>query len=229
MDKQLTTKSLTENQPARMSAEERRQQLLQVAVGLFSNCGFSGTTTKQIAQAAGVSEAIIFRHFASKDELYHAILEKCKGGMEKPPWESDETQRQAAEQKDDFTFFYNFAMKALEHQQSDVEFMRLLFHSALEKHELSQIFFRDFVSPIYDFICSYIKQRQEDGAFRSVEPRIIVRAFLGMIIHHSLNNILWDENKRLLNISNEAAAREFAGILLNGIKTDEPETSENSR
>lgn len=201
-----------------MSAEERRHQLLDVAVGLFSHCGFSGTTTKQIAQAAGVSEAIIFRHFSTKDELYHAILEKCKGGMKKPPWEQDEVQKQALEQKDDFTFFYNFALQALNHQQNDVDFMRLLFHSALEKHELSQIFFRDFVSPIYDFIGSYIRQRQEDGAFRRVEPRIVVRAFLGMIIHHSLNNILWDEKRRLLNISNEEAAREFAGILLNGIK-----------
>ena len=203
-----------------MSAEERREQLLEVAVSLFSNCGFSGTTTKQIANAAGVSEAIIFRHFSTKDDLYKAILQKCKGGMETPPWEKDEKQKRALEQKDDFTFFYSFALNALNHQQEDVEFMRLLFHSALEKHELSQIFFERFVSPIYEFLGSYIRQRQLDGAFRQIEPRIVVRAFIGMIIHHSLNNILWDESRRLLDISNEEAAQEFAAILLNGIKNN---------
>jgi hypothetical protein len=38
-----------------------------------------------------------------------------------------------------------------------------------------------------------------------------------MIIHHSLNNNLWDREQQLLKISNEAAAREFTDILLNGV------------
>lgn len=216
----MNAKEIHETHSGRMSAEERREQILEIAVSLFSDCGFSGTTTKQIANAAGVSEAIIFRHFSTKDELYKSILERCKGGMKTPHWKKDERQKNALEQKDDFTFFYSFALNALNHQQEDVEFMRLLFHSALEKHDLSQIFFERFVTPIYEFLGGYIRQRQADGAFRNFEPRIIVRAFLGMIIHHSLNNILWDESKSLLDISNEEAAREFAGILLNGIKIE---------
>jgi len=140
LSKDLTGKEIHETHSGRMSADERREQLLEVAVGLFSDCGFSGTTTKKIANAAGVSEAIIFRHFSTKDDLYKAILEKCKGEVKTPPWEKDEKQKQAIERKDDFMFFYNFALKALDHQQKDVDFMRLLFHSALEKHELSQIF-----------------------------------------------------------------------------------------
>ena len=67
---------------ARMAGEERRLQILAVAVSLFSNRGFRGTTTKEIAQAAGVSEAMVFRHFATKEELYAAILDHkaCRGG-----------------------------------------------------------------------------------------------------------------------------------------------------
>lgn len=220
MNKETIKKGESEIQTGRMSAEERRRQLLDVAVGLFSNCGFSGTTTKQIANAAGISEGMIFRHFATKDDLYKAILERCKGGIESPPWENNEKQKQALAEKNDFNFFYNFALDALNHHQEDVDFMRLLFHSALEKHELSQIFFDEFVSPIYEFLGAYISQRQRDGAFRQVEPRVIVRAFLGMIIHHSLNNILWDEGRKILDISNEEAAREFAVILLKGVKNN---------
>src|SRR5918911_4016122 len=59
----------------RMAGEERRLQILRVAVRLFSGRGFRGTTTKEIAQAAGVSEAMVFRHFATKSELYSAILD----------------------------------------------------------------------------------------------------------------------------------------------------------
>ena len=44
-----------------------------------------------------------------------------------------------------------------------------------------------------------------------------MRAFIGMIIHHSLNNSLWDKHRRLLAVTNECAAREFTNILLRGI------------
>src|SRR5205085_192912 len=60
--------------PGRMSAEDRRNQIVEIAAELFSQKGFRGTTTKEIAERAGVSEAIIFRHFATKDDLYAAIL-----------------------------------------------------------------------------------------------------------------------------------------------------------
>lgn len=204
----------------RMSGDERRSQILRVAIKIFSQSGFSGTTTKEIARAAGVSEAIIFRHFATKKELYSAIInfKACENGEKLLPWEENSVERDAIEAKDDFKVFYNLALNALKHQQEDIDFMRLLFHSALEEHELSEMFFDQFLTPLYEFLSSYIRQRQKDGAMRQIEPKIVVRAFLGMIIHHSLNNILWDKSRRLLNISNEEAAKAFAEILLNGVK-----------
>src|SRR5438445_12635215 len=60
---------------ARMAGEERHLQIVRVAMRLFSQRGFRGTTTKEIALAAGVSEAMVFRHFATKSELYSAILD----------------------------------------------------------------------------------------------------------------------------------------------------------
>jgi AcrR family transcriptional regulator len=209
----------TEAATGRMSGDERRSQILQIAIGLFSKKGFSGTTTKEIARVAGVSEAMVFRHFATKEELYSAILDykACEGGMRILPWEKDIVEKRAIEENDDYNVFYNLAINALEHQQNDVDFMRLLFHSALEGHELSQMFFERFISRLYEFLSAYILKRQEAGAMREIEPRVVVRAFLGMIIHHSLNNILWDKSRRLLDISNEEAAREFATILLRGV------------
>ena len=52
---------------------------------------------------------------------------------------------------------------------------------------------------------------------RRVDPKTVVRAFLGMFVHHSLNNNLWEKSRTMLKISNEEAAREFTAILLNGI------------
>lgn len=204
----------------RMTGDKRREQILQTAVDLFSQRGFKGTTTKEIARAAGVSEAMVFRHFATKDELYGAILDNkgCEDGVHRFPWEANETLQEAIKQKDDFAVFYNIAFDALNKHQKDEGFMRLLFYSALEEHVLAQRFFNDFVERIYEFIGGYITTRQRDGEFRELNPRIAVRAFLGMLIHHSLNNILWDKKRVILNISNEEAASNFAEILLRGIR-----------
>src|SRR5512140_3288182 len=59
----------------RVTAEDRRQQLIGVAKELFAARGFEGTTTRELAERAGVNEALIFRHFPSKDELYWAVLQ----------------------------------------------------------------------------------------------------------------------------------------------------------
>jgi hypothetical protein len=79
------------------------------------------------------------------------------------------------------------------------------------------MFFNEFVRRVYEFLGAYISERQRDGAFVEVDPAIVVRCFIGMVMHQSLNNNLWDPDRRLLNISNESAAKYFTDILLNGI------------
>ena len=199
-----------------MAGDERRRQILKVAMHLFSENGFSGTTTKKIAEAAGVSEAMVFKHFENKGELYADILDHkaCSLGFEEPFREiADEMER-----KVDFGVFFGMAHNALRHHEEDKDFIRLLLHSALENHELARMFFESYVTGMYEVMSKYIRQRQEDGAFRKMEPKVVIRAIVGMMIHHSLSNSLWDKEQKVLKISNEEAAREFAGILLDGIK-----------
>jgi AcrR family transcriptional regulator len=210
---------------ARMAGEERRLQIVAVAVSLFSKRGFRGTTTKEIAHAAGVSEAMVFRHFATKEELYAAILDHkaCSSGRFEPA----EMAADGIKRKDDRVVFESLALGALNHHENDPEFQRLLLHSALEKHELAQMFFDEFVRRVYEFLGSYIRERQREGALIEMDPAIVVRCFIGMVMHHSLNNNLWDPDRRLLNISNESAAKYFTDILLNGITAKQVESRKN--
>ena len=220
MSKEIIRKALAEpisQGPAgsRMTAEDRRLQILQVAVSLFSQRGFGGTTTREIAIAAGVSEAMVFRHFATKQELYAAILDHkaCSGDSMNP----ELMVAEALKQKDDRAVFEQLALGALEHHECDPEFQRLLLHSALEGHELAEMFFEKFIRRVYELLGDYITERQRDGALGQLNPKIVIRAFIGMVIHHSLNNNLWDPNRRLLKISNADAAKHFTEILLHGI------------
>lgn len=62
------------HQRSRTSGQDRQASLISAATSLSAANGFTGTTTKQIAKAAGVSEALLFKHFPTKHALYTAIL-----------------------------------------------------------------------------------------------------------------------------------------------------------
>jgi AcrR family transcriptional regulator len=60
----------------RLPAEERKAAVLDCACGMFSTGSYRGTTTAEIARRSGVTEPILYRHFASKRDLYLAVLEE---------------------------------------------------------------------------------------------------------------------------------------------------------
>ena len=70
----------------RLPAAERRQALVDLATGLFASRGYRGVTTADIAREAGVSEPILYRHFASKRDLYLACLEESQRQL-REKWE----------------------------------------------------------------------------------------------------------------------------------------------
>lgn len=59
----------------RLPAEQRRSQLLQVAIGLFAEHGFHATSMDDIAEAAGVTKPVLYQHFPSKRALYRELLD----------------------------------------------------------------------------------------------------------------------------------------------------------
>jgi AcrR family transcriptional regulator len=67
---------VTATAPQRLPAAERRQALVEAGLRVFSNASYDGATTAEIAREAGVSEPILYRHFASKRALYFACLDE---------------------------------------------------------------------------------------------------------------------------------------------------------
>jgi AcrR family transcriptional regulator len=61
----------------RMSSDDRRRGIIRAVRRVFVEKGFHGTTTRELARAAGVSEALLFKHFPSKEALYAAIQLSC--------------------------------------------------------------------------------------------------------------------------------------------------------
>jgi len=64
----------------RLTAQARKEAIVEAVQDVFAEKGFDGTTTRDLAKAAGVSEALLYKHFPSKESLYAAMLEGCAKG-----------------------------------------------------------------------------------------------------------------------------------------------------
>ena len=147
-------------QPSRNSGHELQTGLISTATSLFAVNGFTGTTTEQIAKAAGVSEALLFKYFPTKHALYTAIT----AGKAQYS-ELREAIEEATKKREDERLFTLLASYRLR-KGADPTMLRLLLFSALEGHEMSHMFFQRQYRVFHDLLVSYIRRRIEDGAFR---------------------------------------------------------------
>jgi AcrR family transcriptional regulator len=196
----------------RVPGEERRRLIIESAAQLFSRRGFSGTTTREIARAVGISEATVFKHFATKEDLYTAIIE-AKAQTQ----EILETVSPVAEGKDDAAFLRTLAHEMITRTTKDSTLMRLLFFSALEGHTLADLFFRRRVQALDDFLARYIADRVASGAFRTIDPVMAAWNFIGMIIQYLLLQELFRQ-KAPPHISVERAVEEMVTTFLQGVR-----------
>jgi len=196
----------------RFSAEDRRSQILDVAKNLFSKKGYEGTTTREIALAAKVNEAIIFRHFPTKEELYWAVIDSyCKNSDARG--QMVERLRRGGRLED---VFRELAVEILNRRSRDQALTRLLFFSALENHALSHRFFDTYVAQFYETLTDFVREQIAAGKFRDVDPMLAARGFLGMVVYHSLVDTLFGST-RLKKYDHQEIATELSSIWLNGM------------
>ena len=202
-------KKASSNGTSRISGKARKAGIIASAASLFAEKGFNGTKTREIAARAGVSEALIFKHFPSKEDLYAAILAE-----ESPVPALLYSVKKLAEKRQDEEVFQLIA-NTIVGGAPEQELMRLIFFSALEGHELSDMFFQNHIRVFYDILAGYIQQRIDEGVFQLVPPLIAARSFMGMLIYHRLLTVLFHAQ---LPHTAEDISRTFVNIMLKGLK-----------
>ena len=199
----------------RLPAPDRKKQLLEIAMKLFSERGFDGTSTHEIAEAAGVNEALIFRHFHTKEDFFWAVL-------------SDRVERRGrnrrirelAKSEGDFReVLVAIAETLLDRTDDDAAVTRLLFYSALRNRELSHRFFRIYGQEKFETLADHIRVGIAAGRLRAVNPAIAARSFLGMIVYHYLVEEVFGV-PHAQALSTRELAVELVSIFMEGISAN---------
>lgn len=198
----------------RLSSDERRRQLIRGAVGLFSRHGFSGARTKDIASACGVSEAILFRHFATKEDLYRAILDEQQQDSGAEAWL--EEMRELAARRDDAALIRGLVAHILKSFRENAAFHRLLLFAFLDGHVLADLFHQRQGWPTFEFLRDYFEQRQKEGAFRKCDSASAVLFLISATVQYGMSRHLFGVPG--LPSSDDEVADKFATLALEGIK-----------
>jgi AcrR family transcriptional regulator len=135
-----------------MTSDSRRRQILEAAKGCFARHGFAGTTTKSLAAAAGISEGLLFKHFATKATLYAEILaESC---------EADPALNRLLELEPSTATLVEFVRSMVGHflamreraDREETQRLRLIISSHLDDGEFARLLFEKvghLVAPVF--------------------------------------------------------------------------------
>jgi TetR/AcrR family transcriptional regulator len=197
----------------RLSAIARREQLIQVAIDLFSRKGFKGTTTREIAAAAGVTEAIIFRHFETKEHLYTAIIDRKVNSPDTAEWIA--ALRSAMDRDDDEAVIRQLIGAIISMHKKDPKFERLMQYAALEGNEIALRHMRQVTASIVDVFRSYFLRRQKQGHLRPFGPDAALMAIIGLARHYALGKYVHELKEQCL--SDSQALESFTRIAMDGL------------
>jgi AcrR family transcriptional regulator len=143
----------------RLPAAERRAAIVDAALEVFGKRSYAGATTAEIGRAAGVSEPILYRHFASKRDLYCACLEAMASRLR----ETSEAIIAAEPDPREWTFAIPRAI--------DLLWKRAIYPSQMWIQALSEVgedpelarYLRRHVRELHDFAAGIIRRAQEAG------------------------------------------------------------------
>jgi len=189
--------------------------LLETALDFFSRKGFEGATTKEIAAAAGVTEAIIFRHFPNKQALYKAVLDYTTHASNLDGWLAE--TKACMERNDDAGLLRSIANNILKSYRTDPRFERVVLFAALEGHEAGLAHHHQLALPILELLSAYIVRRQRQGAFLGYNPGVIIEAIAGVTTHYAMMTQFFGYAPPS-GLSDEKAIETFTRIVMSGVQ-----------
>ena len=178
----------------------RRVQILDAAARLFAEKGFHRTTTKDIAEAADVSEGTLYNYFVNKEDMLLGIMSRLV-----------ETQHLTASliwsiPDDAREFLYTMLSQRKEFVQQDGTMLQSVFSEILVDPDLRRQYYQELLLPNFELLEAHLHARRDLGQIRDVElplaVRIVVALTIGLFFLEVLGDPLvkdrWDDLSKLI-------------------------------
>jgi AcrR family transcriptional regulator len=214
IQRENVSKHLLTNLESTMSDQDKfrssrgtRQKIIAAAAEVGSKVGYSKATTRAIAEAAGVNEVTLFRHFGSKENLFSAAIEAYGGPALVPVLESQFTGDLQADLTTVGSFFFGILAERR-------EMLRLLLCESAYIPEVRTVLARN-PRELRQMLARYLEHQMKLGTVRAGHPEAMAQAFLGMFFSYAISLNILDE-KLSPGINQEDLISQFVEIFISG-------------
>ncbi|MFN4197052.1 MAG: TetR/AcrR family transcriptional regulator [Caldimicrobium sp.] len=185
-----------------------KEKLLKAALELFSEKGYLGATTKEIAKRASVSEPTLFRHFKNKNNLFIAVLEHYSFLPKLRELIKELENKPLKEALKDI------AQAFITQLNSKKALIRIMLAESSRYPEDIQKAYQKTIFQVHKELAQYFEHYQKEGALKRIPPIILSQAFLGLLFSY----FLLKEFKRLnpyKDLSDDDIIKNYVKLILN--------------
>jgi AcrR family transcriptional regulator len=191
------------------SETETKQRILQAAQRLFARNGYDGTTTRDLAAAAGVAEGTLFRHFVNKKAILIEVA--TEGWVELLTDLLTELSEMGS-----YKAVAQVMRKRMLNIRSNSDMMRVCFLEAQFHPDLRDRIQSEVIGKMTDVAEAFFETAMEKGVYRRMNPKIVAQVFLGMFAVAGFSeNTIVDPNASAQEM--QEMAEGLADIFLNGV------------
>ncbi|MDN5331081.1 MAG: hypothetical protein PWP45_306 [Tepidanaerobacteraceae bacterium] len=208
----MAMESIRESREAEKLTEKRKRQILEAAIEVFAEKGYNGAKTKEIAERAGVSEGTVFKYFKTKKDILLSLLNTSTiDALNQMVLEAE------SEGKDLQEVLELLLRKYATFVKDNFELMKLIFYESQFHKDLRRGLLQKVYKKILRLFEDLISQKIKKGEFRQIDPKVAVRAFIGMV----MATLLWvkmmsPEEGNI--VDEEKLIHQFIDIFFNGIR-----------
>jgi len=180
-----------------LPADERRQRILDSSREVFARTGLQGARTRDLAKAAGINQATLFAHFASKEDLFAAAVLQPLAALFDGIRERYESYQAAGSPQDLLGLLQGGMQKHLENM---VDIFPLLVH-ALSDQQLGKKFYVEQILPMVKSRSEFIRCLVKD----TLNPELVELASFGMFFAVAMDHVMTDKTHDLGDVSRQLA------------------------
>lgn len=191
------------------SEAQTRSRILQAALKLFASQGFDGTTTRDLAQAAGVAEGTLFRHFPNKKAI---LVEVATGG-----WVEILTDLLTElSEMGSYKAVAQVMRRRMWNLQKNADLMKVCFMEVQFHPDLRDRIQTEVIGKMTDVAEAFFQTAMDKGIYRQMDANLVAKVFLGMFaIAGFSNNTLMQPDASPQQM--QQMAEGLADIFLNGV------------
>ncbi len=173
---------------AAVRMQNRKVLILKEATHLFAANGFNGTPIRLIARHCGVTEAAIYRHYASKEQLYENVIRAKAAQHDIAKRLAEGSSGDSLEQ-----MLTHVAEYVLSFATTDPELLQLMANSTRGNDPAAAVLFQEVRLPFINFIQAELQRRMDAGEIRTIDPFITARCFVGMVMDCAMSVGVWQK------------------------------------